>query len=158
MKFAQKTLSTQGFLLTSHQEGLRLLSYQDTGGVWTNGIGHTGKDVTPNQKVTMQQAMNWFAQDSSNVIAQLNNLQEQTPNGFNQNQFDALFDLIYNAGIGHFLNVAKYPLWNFIKVNPEDSENISDNWLDFCIHDASGQISKVLQNRREIELALYFLA
>ena len=158
MKFQPKTLSTQGFLLTSHQEGLRLLSYQDTGGVWTNGIGHTGKDVVPNQRVTLQQAMAWFAQDSSNVINQINNLQEQTPNGFNKNQFDALFDLIYNCGIGHFLNVDKYPLWKFIKVNTEDTENISPAWLDMCIHDASGNISKDLQNRREIELALYFLA
>ena len=42
--------------LVKYHEGLRLVSYQDTGGVWTNGYGATGADVVPGLTWTQAQA------------------------------------------------------------------------------------------------------
>ena len=156
-KFTQLTLSDNGAQFIARNEGSVLHSYKDTGGVWTGGIGHTGKDVLPNMTISLAQEKAWFLSDSATVIAEVNNLQEQTQRGFNQNQFDALIDLIFNAGIGHFLNT--YPaLWNFIKADTLDYNNISSAWLNFCVHDATGKVVPGLQTRRQKEVALYFLS
>jgi len=37
--------SQDGLNLTMADEGLRLTAYQDSGGVWTIGWGHTGPEV-----------------------------------------------------------------------------------------------------------------
>ena len=42
--------------LVKYHEGLRLVSYQDTGGVWTNGYGAAGADVVPGLTWTQSQA------------------------------------------------------------------------------------------------------
>jgi lysozyme len=36
---------------------MRLTAYQDIKGIWTVGVGHTGKDVHPGLKITEEQAV-----------------------------------------------------------------------------------------------------
>jgi GH24 family phage-related lysozyme (muramidase) len=69
-----------------------------------------------------------------------------------QNQFDSLLDLVYNFGIGHFINSKLYQL---IKTNPNDLE-IKDVFEETGIHDATGKVLKDLQGRRIKEATLYF--
>jgi len=38
-------------------EGVRLTSYQDTGGVWTIGFGHTGPEVVAGYTISYEQAV-----------------------------------------------------------------------------------------------------
>lgn len=57
--------------LTAAFEGLRLKAYQDSGGVWTIGIGHTGKDVTPGLTITPEKAYELFAADQAPLVATL---------------------------------------------------------------------------------------
>ena len=45
-----------GLALTKAGEGLRLESYQDSGGVWTIGYGHTGPEVHEGLVWTQEQA------------------------------------------------------------------------------------------------------
>lgn len=45
-------------------EGKRNESYKDTEGVWTNGVGHTGADVYPNQVVSDYQVYKWLEEDT----------------------------------------------------------------------------------------------
>jgi len=45
-------------------EGLRLIPYRDSGGVWTVGYGHTGPDVRPGVAITQEQATEYLARDS----------------------------------------------------------------------------------------------
>lgn len=45
-------------------EGERLHAYQDTGGVWTVGNGHTGPDVHEGLVITHEQAVQWMSQDA----------------------------------------------------------------------------------------------
>jgi lysozyme len=46
-------------------EGIRLTAYQDSGGVWTIGIGHTGPEVVAGLTITADQAAELFATDAA---------------------------------------------------------------------------------------------
>ena len=98
----------------------------------------------------MVQAQQLFAQDSAGVVAQVNGLQEQTPTGFNQNQFDALVDLVFEIGIGKFLGSH---LFNKIHINPF-SQNIRP--LISCWRIANGKINDTMTRRRTDDINLYF--
>lgn len=49
-------------------EGCRLKAYQDSGGIWTIGIGHT-KGVTAGMQITPEQAAVFFAEDQGPLLA-----------------------------------------------------------------------------------------
>jgi lysozyme len=49
-------------------EGCRLEAYQDSGGVWTIGMGHT-KGVKPGMTITRDQALSFFAEDQADLLA-----------------------------------------------------------------------------------------
>lgn len=51
-------------------EGEKLVAYQDSGGVWTIGIGHT-QGVTEGMAITHQQAIAFFAEDEVSLFAQV---------------------------------------------------------------------------------------
>lgn len=87
--------SDKGLQLTKTFEGLRLTSYQDQGGVWTIGYGHT-RGVGPEQVCTIQQANQWLVEDVAGAEAAVGRLAPWA----NQNQFDALVDFAYNLGSG----------------------------------------------------------
>ena len=78
--------------LTGLAEGLRLQAYQDSGGVWTVGIGHTGSDVTPGMFITSDQAWKWFAEDQSKLLALLGTLPPL--------EGAAMLDFGFNCGMG----------------------------------------------------------
>ncbi len=62
------TLAELAAALIAVFEGCRLTSYQDSGGVWTIGIGHT-KGVAAGQAITTEQAQEFFAEDQSPLLA-----------------------------------------------------------------------------------------
>lgn len=90
--------SEEGLSLTKRYEGLRLQSYQDSGGVWTAGYGHTGSDVRPGLSITALQAEAWLRADLRRSIDAVNAL-VQAP--IEQRHFDALVDFCFNAGMGN---------------------------------------------------------
>lgn len=92
------TYSATGRALTEFSEGFRSTAYQDSGGVWTIGYGHT-KGVTKGMTCTQAQADQWLADDVKEASDAVNKL-VQVP--LNQNQFDALVDFVFNLGIGNF--------------------------------------------------------
>jgi lysozyme len=137
--------SERGKELTKTSEGLRLKAYQDTGGVWTIGYGHTN-GVRPNQVITKEVADQLFEAD--------NDFAEHCVNKFalpcTQNQFDALVDFVFNVGPSQFLSstllklhkageydkaAAEFPKWKY------------DN----------GKVIRGLVVRRAAEKALYSL-
>lgn len=90
--------SKAGLHLTEQFEGCRLVSYQDQINVWTIGYGHTDR-VYAGMTCTQEQAEQWLLLDIQNAATAVN---QSVTCPLNQNQFDALVDLIFNVGIGNF--------------------------------------------------------
>jgi lysozyme len=88
-------LSANGQSFVKAEEGCRLLAYRDQAGVLTIGYGHTGTDVTDNLEWTQGQADNHFIED---IVSREDQLSKLIKVSVNQNQFDALFSLMYNIG------------------------------------------------------------
>ncbi len=93
------TTSLNGQIFIQNHEGCRLLAYEDSGGVWTIGYGHTGPDVTQGLVWTQQQADDALQGDLGVPEAIVN---QTVTVPLNQNQFDALVSLVFNIGGGNF--------------------------------------------------------
>lgn len=76
-------------------EGVRTKAYLDTGGVPTNGVGHTGPDVHMGQEVSMDQVNAWLTEDLKEAEDAVNRL-VKVP--LTQGQFDALVSFTFNLG------------------------------------------------------------
>lgn len=87
-------------------EGCSQKAYLDVAGIPTIGIGHTGKDVVMGDIISMDEANRLFRMDCARFEAALNSLNKKMLDntrgygGLSQNQYDALFSLIYNCGTG----------------------------------------------------------
>ena len=88
-------ISNKGLELIKRFEGCRLVAYQDSGGVWTIGYGHT-KGVTAGQNITQAQADAFLVDDCGKAEAAVNKYYDRYH--FNQNQFDALVSFAFNIG------------------------------------------------------------
>jgi len=93
------TFSQNGLSLTKKFEGIRLTAYQDQGGVWTIGYGHTGSDVQAGLTITDDQASDLLMKDTAKAVAAVN---RSVSVPLTQNQFDALVDFVFNVGAGNF--------------------------------------------------------
>jgi len=139
-------LSADNLKILIVDESCRLKAYQDTGGVWTIGFGHT-KGVKPGDVIMLPKAYELLSQDMGDVERWIN-VQGLK---LNQNQFDSLCDFIYNCGPGNFI---KWGLLNMIRKNPMNKE-IGDEIMKHC-HDAHGTELPGLVRRRERNVDLYF--
>ncbi len=139
------TYSDVGLKLTELSESLELVSYQDQGGVWTNGYGHTGPDVFPAQHITTDQAVEWLKQDVQTASNAVNNLVTVQ---LDQNQFDALVDFVFNIGVKNFESSTLLRM-----LNNGDYENAAvqfDRW-----DKVKGNVIAGLLKRRENETKLF---
>lgn len=82
-------------------EGLRLTAYQDGGGIWTIGYGHTGPGVVRGLVVTVAGAIKFLEQD---LVAAVVNVNRLVKVGLSQSQFDALVDFTFNLGVKALAN------------------------------------------------------
>lgn len=92
-------MSETGYSLTKVSEGLVLHAYQDGGGVWTIGYGHTA-GVRPGQKITKEQADAFLRADMQSAELLVNKYAQGLP----QLAFDALCDFTFNLGTQAFIN------------------------------------------------------
>jgi lysozyme len=143
------TTSRNGYDLIKESEGLRLKSYQDTGGIWTIGYGSTG-GVQPNQNITEERANQLLAQDVSDCEFGLNN----SGLVLNQNQYDACIDFIFNLGITKF---KKSTLFKKITANPNDPAIATEfkKWVYGNVNGVMTQLPGLIA-RRQKEADLYF--
>lgn len=141
-------ITQKGLEFLRNKEGLRLEAYQCTGKKWTIGYGHT-KDVKEGDVCTLEQAEQWLFEDCQDVIKGLQNI------GFkrdlNENQWVALLSLIFNIGIGHFMqSTVKKEL---LKTKWLKSE-LTKAWKAWRM--ADGKIDAGLVARRKEETKLFF--
>lgn len=137
--------SDAGLALTKQFEGLRLEAYRDSGGVWTIGYGHTGRDVSPGRRVSEFEAEVLLRVDLRDAIACVNRCVEIP---LEQHQFDALVDFCYNAGRGNFMRSSLLG-----KVNLEDFNGVAVQfglWVN-----VDGKPLPGLVRRRAAEAAMF---
>ena len=96
-------VSPKGRKLLTAREGCRLKAYKDSVGVWTVGVGHTGRmappHVKPGMTISTHQADTFLAADLAPVERAIGQMVDVE---MTQNQFDALASLIFNIGVGGF--------------------------------------------------------
>lgn len=90
-------LGDRGLAMLKEIEDLRLVAYQDGGGVWTIGYGHTGPDVHEGQKITESQADAWLRSDVADAESAIN---KRIKVPLTQSMFDALVVFTFNLGAG----------------------------------------------------------
>jgi lysozyme len=120
------TLGSAGEDLIKSFETLRLTAYQDPGGIWTCGWGHTGPDVVEGTTCTPEQAEVWLQEDTQKAV---NAVDTSIQTNISQAQFDALVSFTFNVGVGaeghsmlaRLVNArnfagaaAEFPKWNHI--------------------------------------------
>ena len=125
-------------------EGVRLESYQDVGGVWTIGYGHTA-GVVEGQTETLSGAMFDLNDDIDIADAAVNRL-VNVPLG--QDEFDALSDFVFNAGEGNFAGSTMLRLLN------SGDYQAAANQFDLWDH-VSGKVVAGLLRRRQDETAMF---
>jgi lysozyme len=90
-------LSEAGLNLIKSFESCRLVSYQDSGGLWTIGWGHTGPGIVEGLTWTQELADAMLIQDVAATEDEVNRL-VSVP--LTQGEFDALVSFAYNVGVG----------------------------------------------------------
>lgn len=90
-------ISEEGIKFIAEFEGLVLKSYQDIGGIWTIGYGHTGPEVGPNQTITAEKALELLKED---VKVAEKAVRELVRVPTTDSQFDALCSFTFNLGAG----------------------------------------------------------
>lgn len=125
-----KNVSLSGLRFVASCEGYRALPYNDSRGNCTVGYGHllhrgtcdgTGQDGL---LLFPDPALEVFKEDAASTVKQLN---RSLPTDVSQQQYDALFSLTYNMGIGR---IRKTSLWRDLKVGnfsviPDDISSLS---------------------------------
>jgi lysozyme len=90
-------LDQEGIDLIQGFEQCRLTAYQDVGGIWTIGWGHTGQEVVENLVWTQAQADDTFMGDVKGACDEVNRV-VTVP--LTQGEFNALVSFVYNVGDG----------------------------------------------------------
>jgi len=138
--------SEKGIEFIKLSEGLLLKAYQDSGGVWTIGYGHT-KGVKKGDQITEFMATEYLKDDlrtSEQAVSMY------VTSEINQNQFDALVSFTLNLGPG---NLKSSTLLKRVNADPNDPdiERQFKRW-----NSCKGVVLKGLVKRREREAAIYF--
>lgn len=133
--------SQSGLQQTEQFESCELTAYQDVGGVWTIGYGHTGPDVYSGLVITLLQATQLLLNDVQSAVNCVNQL---TTVQLTQGEFDALVDFTFNCGCGAFAGSTMLQL-----LNQGDYLGAAAQ-LDLWDH-AAGQVVAGLLRRRQAE-------
>lgn len=139
-------VSSLGKSLVRGEEKCRLRAYQPGDNTWTIGWGHTGSDVGSNTVWTREKADSTFDTDCLERDKQLNHYLAGIK--LTQNEYDALFDFVYNEGIGNFI---KSDLYKYLQTG--DFVEASGEFPKFSF--SKGRYMEDLYQRRLKEQALF---
>lgn len=138
-------LSALGLAILEFCEEFRSIAYQDSGGVWTAGYGHTGEDVIQGTTCTLESAALWLAADVGHAESAVT-IGVTIP--LSQSQFDALVLFAYNVGVHAFADSTLLRLLN--------GHDAADAATQFLVWDrVRGLENEGLERRRRLEKALF---
>lgn len=137
-------ISIEGINLIKKFEGFMAKPYQDGGGVWTIGYGHTRYTSAGTPEITEQEAEELLREDLAHAQEAVNKL---ITVALTQNQFDALVSLVYNCGTAPLLRTLGQLL------NKYDYAGAAKQFIKWC-HD-NGEIVEGLLIRRRAEADLF---
>ena len=165
-----KHIDREGFKLITTFEGCDLTAYDDGGGVWTIGYGHTGDDVYSGLTISQTQAEEWLSGDLEKFESYVEDAVEVQ---LNDNQFSALVCFCFNVGPGtdglggstllKRLNEGDYPeaanqfpRWNKVNGEPwlgltprrlaERAFFLGKPWQSFLTYEGTGEtLSEILR-------------
>lgn len=138
-------INAAGLQLLEQSEGCELQAYKDVAGVWTIGYGHTGVDVYPGLKISMQRAVDLLKSDLARFENAVNSAVSRN---LTPNEFSALVDFAYNVGIGAFTSSSLLRC-----VNAGDTLGAAAQFSRWVY--AGGVAQPGLVTRREREKALF---
>ncbi|EAR5110807.1 lysozyme [Salmonella enterica subsp. enterica serovar Cerro] len=94
-----RNISDNGLKFTAAFEQFRGTAYKATKNekYWTIGFGHYGPDVKEGQKITEGQGLILLNKDMAAAVKAVDAVAHPS---LNQSQFDAVVDLVFNAGPG----------------------------------------------------------
>jgi lysozyme len=126
-------------------EGVRLKAYKCPAGVWTIGIGATNPPVKATDEITKEEAFKRLDRD---LVQYEEGVRKCVKVGLTQNQFDALVDFAYNAGVGA---LQKSTLLK--KVNAEKFDEVPAEFMKWT--KGGGKELPGLVRRRRAEVKLW---
>lgn len=140
--------------MIEHFEGFFPRAYQDSGGVWTLGLGSTynfdaGRKVRRGDTITKAKAVEYLHNEVASVVKQLN---YYIKSDLNRGQSTAMVDYVYNRGIG---NMLRTKLDELINADPNDPR-IRAEIIGTGLRDRAGNLLWGLGRRRRSEAHLYF--
>lgn len=138
-------LSPAGLSAIKQYESCRLTAYQDTGGVWTIGYGHTGPEVHQGLVWTQDQADAALLRDTASAQAAVRG-NVSVP--LTQGQYDALTSLVMNIGTGAFARSTLLRL-----LNQGNYRGAADQFLRWNMD--NGHVVPGLTNRRMAERKMF---
>lgn len=121
-------------------EGCRYTAYQDQGGVWTCGHGHTGTDVVQETNCTPTQADQWLKQDFLDAEQDLNKhcaWWDSAPDAVKRGLVNMCFNLGWPrlAGFKKMLAAGESGDWNLMadeSLHSKWAEQVGDRGLDIA--------------------------
>ncbi len=140
-----KRIDAAGIAMITKHEGVRLRAYQDSGGIWTIGYGHTG-GVTKGMKITQPQAVQFLQQDVERFEACV---MDNVRPDLTQGQYNAVVSYAFNRGCGGLQRSDLLGLINARRFN-----EAAKAWLVSAIT-AKGKKLRGLVRRRRAEVAMF---
>jgi lysozyme len=139
--------SQAGIDLIKSFEGYGSQSYDDGGGVWTIGYGHTN-NVLPLQKTTPQEAERFLRDDLAEAERAMNKLVKVS---ISQAQFDALVSLMFNIGADAFASSTLLK-----RLNTKDYYGAREQFKRW--NKDNGKVLNGLSRRRSAEAEMFMLS
>lgn len=114
--------SEEGIKAIVRREGSRNKAYQDVKGIWTCGVGSTGKGICSSTVWTDPQVYDALRQDLKTAEDAVNTVTYP----LTQNMFDALVSFVFNVGATAFLRSTMKKFINLGKIADAVAE--FDKW------------------------------
>lgn len=145
-------INQAGIEMIKSFEGLKLHSYQDGGGVWTIGYGHTGPNVVKGLEWFVSTADMMLRVDIARFEEFLIKWLADYKVTLNDNEFSALIAFIFNIGCGAF---NKSTMAKLI-YNKSPKADIAKQFIRW--NKDNGKVVPGLTRRREAEAVLFLKA